>query len=408
LKPLRILIIQETSWPDRYVNQQHHLGERLARRGHQVDIIDYDILWPTRGRQGLWQPRQVFRGISRVLDDIRLDVVRPAIIRLPMLCHVSWTASSLVELNEFIEERRPDVVLGLTLTNSYLMALLLRRTRIPYISAELEPWHTMVPVRWLRPLARFVERLALRAANHVVVFAPRMQHYMDGMGVQRERITVLGTGIDLDRFGVGTDGAAQRAAYGIGPDDKVLFFMGLLYPFSGLREIITAVADDPALLNGSKLLIAGHCYMYDELKEFVQRRGIDGKVRLIGPRPYEEMPALLAASDVCLLPFLENDITRHIVPIKVYEYLAAGRPVVSTPLPGMVAEFGADSGILYADDPLDVLRKAATLCYDHKSTDCLGKAGRRHVEQKTDWERIMDRFEALLMSLCSNLQEHHA
>jgi len=56
-------------------------------------------------------------------------------------------------------------------------------------------------------------------------------------------------------------------------------------------------------------------------------------VHLIGRRPYDELPALLNAADACLVPYLLNELTRYINPLKVYEYLAAGKPIVSTALP---------------------------------------------------------------------------
>lgn len=58
-------------------------------------------------------------------------------------------------------------------------------------------------------------------------------------------------------------------------------------------------------------------------------------VRLLGPRPYASLPAYLAALDVALIPFKRNRVTYHADPIKAYEYLAAGVPVVATDLPAL-------------------------------------------------------------------------
>lgn len=63
-------------------------------------------------------------------------------------------------------------------------------------------------------------------------------------------------------------------------------------------------------------------------------------VRPLGPRPYAALPAYVARFDVCLLPFRRGPLAEAMDPVKVYEYLAAGRPVVSTPLPE-VARHGA-------------------------------------------------------------------
>jgi glycosyltransferase involved in cell wall biosynthesis len=58
-------------------------------------------------------------------------------------------------------------------------------------------------------------------------------------------------------------------------------------------------------------------------------------VQLLGPRPYEVLPSYLAGLDVGLIPFREEPVTYHADPIKAYEYLAAGLPVVATDLPAL-------------------------------------------------------------------------
>ncbi len=60
-----------------------------------------------------------------------------------------------------------------------------------------------------------------------------------------------------------------------------------------------------------------------------------GNLHIMGIRKYQELPHYLKAFDVCLIPFVLSDVTIDIHPVKILEYLAAGRPVVSTPLPDM-------------------------------------------------------------------------
>jgi glycosyltransferase involved in cell wall biosynthesis len=58
-------------------------------------------------------------------------------------------------------------------------------------------------------------------------------------------------------------------------------------------------------------------------------------VHLLGPRSYAELPAVLRTADAGLIPYARNQLTGSIFPMKVYEYLAAGLPVVATPLPAL-------------------------------------------------------------------------
>ena len=63
-----------------------------------------------------------------------------------------------------------------------------------------------------------------------------------------------------------------------------------------------------------------------------------------------EMPAFIAASDICLLPAYPWEKTmQDIVPIKMYEYMAMKKPVIATRLPGVMKEFGEDNGVVYVE-----------------------------------------------------------
>jgi glycosyltransferase involved in cell wall biosynthesis len=60
-----------------------------------------------------------------------------------------------------------------------------------------------------------------------------------------------------------------------------------------------------------------------------------GNVLLVGPKPYADLPRYLAAMNVAIIPFVQDQLTWHADPIKAYEYLAAGLPVVATDLPAL-------------------------------------------------------------------------
>jgi len=75
-----------------------------------------------------------------------------------------------------------------------------------------------------------------------------------------------------------------------------------------------------------------------------------GNIHYLGRKPYAELPAYLAGWDVALLPFARNEATRFISPTKTPEYLAAGRPVVSTPIRDVVRPYGERGLVRVADD----------------------------------------------------------
>jgi glycosyltransferase involved in cell wall biosynthesis len=176
--------------------------------------------------------------------------------------------------------------------------------------------------------------------------------------------------------------------------------MGEFYPFSGLLEVAQAVVERPNAGRPLKLLAVGRGKLQAELERLGSADRAGGCILLAGWQPYRELPRYVAAADICLLPAYQNDIMRDIVPIKVYEYMAAGKPVIATRLPGVVREFGEDHGIVYVDDPREVVPTALQLV-EAGAIPELGKRARDFVA-KFDWPRVVGEFESILLRMTDN------
>jgi glycosyltransferase involved in cell wall biosynthesis len=134
--------------------------------------------------------------------------------------------------------------------------------------------------------------------------------------------------------------------------------------------------------------------LYAPLSKMAAHRHAGDKIILTGKVPFDDMPSYLAAADICLLPAHINEIMMNIVPIKMYEYMAMGKPVIATKLPGIIQEFGFENGIVYVDKSDDTLNKAEELIAT-KNVRGEGEKARRAVENQ-DWDSITDEFERTL------------
>ena len=185
----------------------------------------------------------------------------------------------------------------------------------------------------------------------------------------------------------------MRKKFNYSKEDLVLFFMGWLYHFSGLKEVAQELARDES--ENLKMLIVGEGDALKDLKQITEKHNLQDRIILAGQRPYKEMPSFIAASDICLLPaYPWEKVMQDIVPIKLYEYMAMGKPVISTRLSGVMQEFGENNGVVYVDEPADAIDKAKSLVKDGK----IGKLGARAREfvQKYSWDNITDEFEKIL------------
>ncbi len=212
------------------------------------------------------------------------------------------------------------------------------------------------------------------------------------MGGDINKISVIPAGVDLERFNPQVDGSAIREKYGIKKDEILLFFMGWIYEFSGMKEVAESISttDNEKI----KLMIVGEGDLYEPLLKMKSEKNLDGRLILTGKVPFEEISKYLAAADICLLPAYKNEIMMNIVPIKIYEYMAMGKPVIATRLPGIQKEFGLDGGINYIENSGDALEKSIWLKKANKIED-EGKKAYSCVKDLT-WDSITNYFENIL------------
>jgi len=392
---MRILLVQESDWLARGPHQQHHLADRLSLKGHQIRVIDYEISWKEQEKKELYTRKRVFKHISRVLEDADITLIRPGVLKIPGLDYLSLIFSHRIEIGCQIEEFRPDIIVGFGILNAYLAINLAKKNRIPFVYYLIDVLHTLIPFRPLRPLGKIIEKKNLKRADRVMVINEKLKDYTIKMGAHSERTSVVKAGVDLDRFNSNVKSRKIRKQYRIKKDDYVLFFMGWLYDFSGIKEVALTLVKIKDKHPDFKLLVVGEGDLYPQLLQIREKHNLGDHLILTGRQPYGNMPEFIGAADICLLPALNNKVMQDIVPIKMYEYMACGKPVISTNLPGITKEFGYDNGVVYVDDPEEVIDKAIRLIENKEKRIDHGSRARKFVE-KYDWDNITQEFETIL------------
>ena len=390
---MRILFTQETDWIKRNPLQQHHLAEMLSLRGHEVRVIDYELLWRTQGKKELYSRRTSFDNVSKIYSGAKITIIRPGIIKVPWLEYVSLVFSHRKEIYRQIRNFSPDVIIGFGILNTYLAMKAALKNNIPFIYHWLDVLHWLIPSKPFQPIGKVIESKTLKQADRVLVVSNKLKDFVAKLGAFPERIELLKPGVSLSQFDPAISGAAIRKQYGLNEKDIVLFFMGWLYSFSGLKEVALELARIES--NNLKFLIVGEGDAFDELQQIQERHELQDRIILTGKKPYQEIPRFIAASDICLLPAYPTEkLMQDGLPAKMYEYMAMKKPVISTKLPGVMREFGEDNGVVYVDQPEDVVVKAVELVHDGKLEE-LGLKARSFVE-KYSWDNIADEFETIL------------
>jgi len=117
-------------------------------------------------------------------------------------------------------------------------------------------------------------------------------------------------------------------------------------------------------------------------------------IAYVGMRSYEALPSYLAGWDVCLLPFARNEATRFISPTKTLEYMAAGKPIVSTSIRDVAQPYG-DLVAIADDAPAFVAACERALAEDHQQRQ-RRLAAYADILGRTSWEETVAAMRALL------------
>jgi len=391
---MKILVIQETDWIKRGPHTQHHLMDRMALKGHEIHVIDYEYLWKENPDKKLFTSRYIFKDAYRTLKNSNITLIRPGMIKISGLDMASILYFHSKEIKKQVLEFKPEIIIAFGILNAYIGMHYAKKSNIPFVYYLLDHLHSLLPNKDFQKMAKQFEKMNIMNADRILVLNQGLKDYVKDMGGDINRISVITSGVDFEKFNLQVDGSSIREKYGIKEDDILLFFMGWIYDFSGMKE----VAESLSTTNNEniKLMIVGDGDLYEPLMKMKSERHLDGKLILTGKVPFEEIPKHIAAADICLLPAYKNEIMMNIVPIKIYEYMAMGKPVITTNLPGIQKEFGEGKGIVYIERPEAVFEKTFELIENGLQES--GYNARRFVENY-EWNSIVSDFEKILERL---------
>lgn len=169
-----------------------------------------------------------------------------------------------------------------------------------------------------------IERDVLESADLTVAVSGEVADKIRSTA-PRARCVVVENGAEVERFRALPPRGAARQALDLPSDAPIVGFVGALRPWHGVDIALTAIARTPHL----HLAVVGDGPVRAELQALAVELGIQARAHFLGHRDHEGVATLLAASDVAVAPYPDLD-SFSFSPLKLYEYLAAGTPVVAS------------------------------------------------------------------------------
>jgi glycosyltransferase involved in cell wall biosynthesis len=356
-----------------------YFGRELADAGHQVTLATISrrrILRPTVGeREGV-----------RIIETPDLGV---------SLLRTGWDPwDTAWRTLRFLGERF-DVVHGFDCRPVVLgPALALKAlARTPWLSDWADWWGRggAISLRksWLgrvafAPFETFLEERFRHLADHVTVTSRALEGRALALGLARERVHYLPSGANVRTIPV-LDAGACRRELSLPQDAPIAAFVGFVQ--YDLMLAVRAFAVARQRLPDARLLLVGP--RHREAERWLAEQGLAAAVHATGTLPFARVPVAMGAADVLLLPCSNTLTNRARGPIKLGDYLAAGRAVLANPVGDLVEVFAADEvGVLAPDDAEGYGRALAALLADRGRTTRMGQTARAVAESKYAWQHV--------------------
>jgi glycosyltransferase involved in cell wall biosynthesis len=246
----------------------------------------------------------------------------------------------------------------------------------------------------LTPLARAIERHLFAQAQRVIPVSDVLADYIHSVCASA-MVTVIPNGVDLQRFELAGDGLAFRQEWSGGREGEFLIgFVGSLKPWHGIAVLLdafTMVAERQPL---ARLVVVGDGPSREDIERIGRERGLYDRITLAGSVSHEAMPDVLQAMDVLTAPYPAMD-GFYFSPLKVYEYMAAGKPIVASKI-GQIEHILTDgvSAILTAAGDADALAaEILHLCGDPAMGKRLGQEARKAAYMRHGWRHRIAEYE---------------
>ena len=364
---MRILVVPAIDWFTALENRVHHLARSWAAR-HEIHIVHLPLGGdPLRGSEGHAIHRLSTANTKNLLSYYLINFI-----------------PQILQMTRIIRRKKIDLVVTTNLSAGTAAILAARISgasaifdycdylpafsRYAGISALLQPL--------LRRVGELITVLNFRIADATVVTGHLLRHHAQDFS---QDVLEIPNGVDGSRFaGVPRWEPSYPPALG---------YVGILDFFVDLRSAIEALKS----MEGSRLIIAGDGRDRDKLAAFAHSEGLENRIEFLGRVAYDQLPRWMGSMDICLLPFVSSDLTESALPLKIHEYAASRRPVISSPLFEVVRMYG--DLLTYAQGPTEISSKAGAIMEDRKATIRRIRRSYLRATVTYSWDRFATRYQ---------------
>jgi glycosyltransferase involved in cell wall biosynthesis len=341
-------------------------------------------------------PREYRRKLRRLilresLDGVRVE--RTWLATLPnrktwerFLNYTSFAISSALR-GSFLSS--PDVVIATSpqLLQGLAGLWIAKQRGVPLVFEVRDLWPESLTLNSNSRLNRLVSAILskisvflYRHCDHIVVVTPAFKKYLvEHYGIAAEKISIVMNGVEPDVFTPSgeTDSVVEEFQLS---GRFVVSFIGVLGNAHGLKSVAQAAARLQEIAPKVLFLLVGEGADKSNVRSLAEAMGLKNLL-ILDQQPRNKIPALIRASSACMVPLKKSEIFKTVIPTKMLEFMACGRPVILG-VEGQARELveKADCGVCVPPEDSAALAGAIEQLYsDAKLRERLGRNGRNYV-----------------------------
>lgn len=227
--------------------------------------------------------------------------------------------------------------------------------RMPKSATLVWEVHTKPPPRVIKKIKDFPIRIITITNGLRTVFLES--------GVPVDRVIVAHDAVDTNSFSSAPEKAQARAELALPSNEKIVAYIGKYKTMSeskGVEDIIIAVGEarvgDPSI---SLLLVGLNDDEFSEVRVLTERAGLGHNAYLVGHVSRADIPRYLRSADILVMNYPNTEHYAHYMsPLKLFEYMASGVPIVSSDLPSIREVLSDSDALFFASDKTEALSSA--------------------------------------------------
>jgi glycosyltransferase involved in cell wall biosynthesis len=359
---------------------EFHRIRALTALGHQVDLVTYPF-----GHDVAMPGLQLFRSLRPPF--VRGVKVGPSIAKLPLDALLTLTVirRALSSRYDAIHSHEEGGLIG-----AALAAVL----RVPH----LYDMHSSLPQqltnfafsrsRLIRRAFLAIERFMIRRSRVVIVICPSLEETVRDIDPHARTVLIENAPGSAGDLATPAQASEIRRTLGLDPPTRVVLYTGTFEAYQGLDLLFDAMAIVARVRRDARLVLAGgKPDQIERERARARAAGIEAVTIFAGERPPSDIPAYLLAADVLVSPRSRGTNT----PLKIYQYLRAGKPIVATRLLTHTQVLSDDTAILTGGTPQEFADGIVTALTDSARAATIGRRARDLAETKYSYEAYLER-----------------